>query len=260
MKKLIRELIRSFGFDIVRYQLQRMGEQLPSDLDDVSRNIIAKVTPSTLTGVSRLVGLIEAVRYIVRNQIPGDIAECGVWRGGSMMAVALTLLSESDTTRRLYLYDTFGGMTQPTDRDLDFRGMAAEQMLKAVPRGTGLWAYASIEDVRSNLASTQYPQDRIQYIQGRVEEPLPKSLPSMLSLLRLDTDWYESTNNELKYMYPLLVCNGVLIIDDYGHWQGAKQATDEYFASIGRKPLLHRLDYTGRLILKTDLEKPRVTP
>ena len=77
---------------------------------------------------------------------------------------------------------------------------------------------------------------------------IPKYLPGEIALLRLDTDWYKSTQHELIHLYPLLVGSGVLIIDDYGHWQGAKKAVDEYFSD--KKILLNRIDYTGRISIK----------
>ena len=86
-------------------------------------------------------------------------------------------------------------------------------------------------------------------IEGKVEETIPGQAPGAISLLRLDTDWYESTAHELKYMYPALSAGGVLIIDDYGHWRGSREATDEYFSSHSRV-LLNRLDYSGRIAIK----------
>ncbi len=251
MKTLLHDLLRRFGIDIVRYY-PPVADVLPrADLDAQSQAVVERVTPYTMTSIGRLVALIDAVRYVVRNGLPGDFAECGVWRGGSMMAVALTLLSEGDTGRRLHLYDTFEGMTPPTDRDIDHQGVAATQLFKQLSGSRELWSHATVNDVRSNLESTGYPGDRVHIIKGRVEDTIPQFSPGALALLRLDTDWYESTRHELQHLYPLLVRNGVLIIDDYGHWRGAQLATDEYFRSIGQWPLLHRLDYTGRLVLKT---------
>ena len=109
---------------------------------------------------------------------------------------------------------------------------------------------AGFDEVRRNLASTGYPSDRLHFIRGRVEDTIPASAPESIALLRLDTDWYESTRHELTHLYPRLVRGGVLIIDDYGHWQGARQATDEYFSVLGSPVLLHRIDYTGRIAVK----------
>jgi hypothetical protein len=88
------------------------------------------------------------------------------------------------------------------------------------------------------------------FIKGKVEETIPGTLPKEISLLRLDTDWYESTLHNLVHLYPLLRKGGILILDDYGHWQGARKATDEYFARENIIPFLSRIDYTGRLYVK----------
>ena len=114
-----------------------------------------------------------------------------------------------------------------------------------------MWAYAPIEEVRNNMLKTNYPIDNIKYIKGKVEDTLKSSVPNKIALLRLDTDWYESTKIELEVLYPLITKGGILIIDDYGHFEGAKRAVDDYFRKINQQPLLNRIDYTGRLIIKT---------
>jgi hypothetical protein len=98
------------------------------------------------------------------------------------------------------------------------------------------------------MQKTGYPADRIHYVKGKVEETIPGVIPANIALLRLDTDWYESTRHELIHLYPLLATQGVMIIDDFGHWEGAKKAVVEYFE--GQPLLLNRLDYTGRSMLK----------
>ena len=113
-----------------------------------------------------------------------------------------------------------------------------------------MWCYSPLEEVKKNLLSTGYPEEQIQYIKGRVEDTLTHHRPGKLSLLRLDTDWYESTRAELQVLYPLLEKKGVMIIDDFGHWEGAKKAVTEYFESIQAYPFLQRIDYTGRLMIK----------
>ena len=134
-----------------------------------------------------------------------------------------------------------------------FDGTPANQLLDSAERKEGLdnyWCVASVESVRKNIVSTGYPESKIHLVKGKVEESVPLHAPERIALLRLDTDWYESTKHEMTHLYPRLVPNGVLIIDDYGHWQGAREAVDEYFAGQKFKPLLNRLDYTGRLIIK----------
>jgi len=113
-----------------------------------------------------------------------------------------------------------------------------------------MWAMAPLDRVRRNVLATGYPAERVHFIQGKVEDTLPANAPDRIALLRLDTDWYESTHHELTHLYPRLSPGGVLIIDDYGHWQGSRLAVDEFFAARAYTPLLGRMDYTGRMMVK----------
>jgi hypothetical protein len=208
-----------------------------------------------MTSPDRLAGLVGGMQHVLRHEVPGAIVECGVWKGGSMMAAALTLLAHDVTDRDLYLCDTFAGMSEPTSVDIAGEGLGAPnadaRTIWATRQRAGRsdWAYAGLEEVRANLLSTGYPPARLHFVKGKVEDTVPRDAPSVIALLRLDTDWYESTRHELTHLYPRLCCGGILIIDDYGHWPGARKATDEYFAP--RPPFLHRLDYTGRLVVKS---------
>jgi O-methyltransferase len=194
----------------------------------------------------------DAVKYVVSNKVPGAFVECGVWRGGSMMAAALTLIELGDTSRELFLFDTFEGMTPPTAADTLTDGTPASEVLRGARRedGSSYWCVADQRDVRENMLSTHYPSPKMKLVPGKVEETIPTHAPESIALLRLDTDWYESTRHELVHLYPRLAPHGVLIIDDYGHWQGARQAADEFFATLEVKPFMTRLDYTGRLLIK----------
>jgi O-methyltransferase len=212
------------------------------------RRISARVRPYTMTSKVRVAALCQSVAYLEHRRIPGDFVECGVWRGGSMMAVALTLLDLGAQTRRLHLFDTFEGMPAPSDADRDLHGQPAEQYLDDDRARTEL--ICPLDQVRQTLAGTGYDPGLMSFVAGKVETTLPAAAPDQIALLRLDTDWYASTRHELRHLYPRLVPGGVLIIDDYGHWQGARQAVDEYFAEAGIAANLHEIDYTGRLHFK----------
>lgn len=246
----MRTLLRRLGLDIVRYR-PLAERDVPPDLTPVESELFAAVRPFTATSVERVVALVHATRYLVRHGIPGAIVECGVWRGGSVMAVARTLLELGASEREIYLYDTFTGMTEPGELDRSSNGTPAREILQRTPPKTGAWAYASLEEVRANVASTGYPVERLHFIQGSIQETLPDAAPDSIALLRLDTDWYASTRHALVHLYPRLVRRGVLIIDDYGHWLGARRATDEYFEADRTCILLNRIDYTGRIAVKT---------
>ncbi|CAN5367946.1 hypothetical protein BH11PSE9_BH11PSE9_34600 [soil metagenome] len=248
MKQLIKSALARGGLELTT-PADREAMAL-ADLSAADRELIARVSPFTMTSLERRASLLGTIDHIVRHRIPGDIVECGVWRGGSMMAVALALMARGDTSRHLYLYDTFEGMSEPTPEDRSVTGESAESQLARTTRGKGVWCEAGLDDVQANLWSTGYPREQIHFVQGKVEDTIPGTLPSAIALLRLDTDWYESTRHELTHLYPLLARHGVLIIDDYGHWQGARQAVDEYFAASAQPVFLHRVDYTARLVVK----------
>ena len=231
---------------------QRRREDLERQLPDATLaqlEIIESVGSLTMTSPERILGLCNAVDYLSRNQIEGDFVECGVWRGGSMAAAAKTLLTRGDSNRELWLYDTFDGMSEPTDQDVDFMGQSAEALLDQQDRddAKSVWCYSPLEQVKSAMADTKYPIEKIRFIEGKVEDTLPVQIPDRISLLRLDTDWYESTRCELQYLFPKLVPGGVLIVDDYGHWEGCRRAVDEYFEENSISMLLNRIDYTGRI-------------
>jgi len=230
------------------YQLTRL---IPRDFTPAEAALVRRVRPYTLTSPERLLGAVRAVEHVVANRIEGDIVECGVWRGGTMMAMALTLLRVGGGDRELDLFDTFDGMTPPTKEDVDYLGMdAASQLARDTARIKSISAYAPLEVATQALASTGYDMRRIHFVQGRVEDTLPEGAPAKVSVLRLDTDWYQSTRHELEHLYPRLVPGGILIIDDYGHWKGARQAVDEYIAKHRLPLFLQRTDWTGRMAVK----------
>ncbi|MFE4217640.1 TylF/MycF/NovP-related O-methyltransferase [Streptomyces sp. NPDC056844] len=223
--------------------------QFPADYDDEAKDIIRAVKPYTMTSPERLNAFVLATRHIVRHGIPGDIVECGVWRGGSMQACAKTLLSLGETDRDLYLFDTYEGMTPPTAEDLRRDGRPAQELLDAQGKDRPIWAVASLEDVRAGFEQVPYPEERVHYVRGKVEDTVPEQAPEQISILRLDTDWYASTKHELTHLYSRLVSGGVLLIDDYGYWQGSRQAVDEFLEETGEQLLLLRMD-EGRIAVK----------
>jgi O-methyltransferase len=246
LKPAIRKLFRGIGLDIVRHRPQ--DDVLPADFGDEDANIIREVRPWTMTSAERIYSLIQAVRYLCSNDTKGAIVECGVWKGGSMAAAAKTLLKMQDSGRDLYLFDTFEGMSEPTSKDVDYSGRKASDVLSG---DSGFrCANAPLEGVKKVLYDTGYPKEKIHFVQGKVEETIPAAAPDLISLLRLDTDWYESTKHELVHLFPRLSPRGIIIIDDYGHWRGSREACDEYFDENHIHILLNRIDYTGRIGIK----------
>jgi O-methyltransferase len=244
-------VIKSFERRIRRKMKGQARGGLPADFDPAFQPIYETCKAFTMTSAHRMHALHEAVKYILAAKIPGDIVECGVWRGGSTMVAAMTLLAENSPTRDLYLYDTFEGMSEPSEKDVTTDGRAARERWEKSQQGdTNLWCYASLDDVKNNLARTNYPQQHLHFVQGKVEETIPKTIPEQIAILRLDTDWYDSTYHNLKYLYPRLNVGGALILDDYGAWQGARDATDQYFREVGKTLFMCRIDEVSRIAIK----------
>lgn len=198
-----------------------------------------------------LYSVFNNIKYIVENNIPGDIVECGVWKGGLMQLAALALMELGDTSRKIYLYDTFEGMPEPGEFDLDWADNSPYDNWKSMK-----WESSSskcskfgfgglLEAVQTTMATTNYPEDKIILVQGLVEETIPNTQPSQISYLRLDTDWYSSTAHELDNLYPILSVGGVLVIDDYGYYKGSRKATDEYIKKNNIRILLSRISNLG---------------
>lgn len=228
---------------------RRAKYALHRDFDDASKDIIKAVRRRTMTSSDKLFGLITAVRYVVEHDIPGDIVECGVWRGGSMQAAAMALLQAGSTSRNLYLFDTFEGMPPPSEVDRRRDGRSAAELLASADKDAPVWAIADLDDVRQGMEAVGYPTDNVHYVEGMVEDTIPDQAPDVISILRLDTDWYASTRHELTHLYPRLSSGGVLIIDDYGYWQGSRKAVEEFLAETGARLLLTRIS-GGRLAVK----------
>ena len=233
LKKTIQRLLGGVG-----YRLQSTYDSIV-DVDTQFIEIMKRTKPFTLTTKERMYSLYKATEYIIKTGIPGDFVECGVWRGGSVMIIAHTLLSLGVTDRKIWLFDTYTGMTELSDNDYAFGVKDRNDYQKSD---------ASLDEVKRNVLSTNYPADQFIFVKGKVEDTIPKSIPERIALLRLDTDWYKSTKHEMHYLYPLLTKGGALIVDDYGAWAGAKKAVDEY---LMKQPiLLNRIDRDGRLGIK----------
>ena len=216
--------------------------------------VVHSVGGWTNTSHDRRMALIRATKHIVRHNIPGCFVECGVGRGGSSLAIMKTVLNVGGVPRDIYLYDTYEGMPQPGPEDIDFASKPAGkrfvQFKLSHNKGTRWWNIP-VERVKQIIyVKTHYPRDKIHFVVGKVEDTIPDQAPKQISLLRLDTDWYESTKHELTHLYPRLVSGGIILIDDYGYWKGVGKAVDEYFAEIPDPILFHAIDYTGRIAVK----------
>ena len=221
---------------------------LPDDFRDADIELWARVEPFTMTTPGRVEVLARTVEYLVARPVLGAFVECGVWRGGSMMAAALTLQRLGVDDRELYLFDTFAGMPPPGEHDVKQGGRHASELADGPADLLG--SIATLDEVRRNMLSLGYPDTRIHFVEGQVEETLPAAAPEQIALLRLDTDWYSSTKHELNHLFPRLVPGGVLIVDDYAYWRGARKAVDEYIREHDLALLLTRVDHGARVAVK----------
>jgi hypothetical protein len=250
MKKIIRKVLHSFGYTIHKYKDTQELKGEFFDCDEKQLEIVKMVENYTMTDAPAIINLINAIEYIEENKIEGDIVECGVARGGSMMTIAYALNNLKSQSRNLYLYDLFfPGMPEGGEFDYFMTGENATETFKQA--GIIYDPYKEelinqlMNEVKDLMKSTGYPSKNIQYIQGKVEDTIPKVIPEKIALLRLDTDLYESTKHELEHLYPRLSDHGVLIIDDYGCFKGARKATDDYFKEKNIPLYLCRVGKTG---------------
>lgn len=204
------------------------------------------VQPISLTSPERISALFDSLEDMRINNTPGDIVECGVYKGGNILGIAEYLYRYNIINKKIWLYDTFQGMTPPEDIDVDCHDKSASQIINS----PHVFAYASLQDVKQTISKSLF--NNFVFVIGDVSETLKQSnnIPKSISILRLDTDWYKSTKDELNYLYPKLVIGGHLIVDDYGHWRGSKLAFDEYFKNDTIN--IQNIDYTGIKVIKNE--------
>lgn len=266
LKAVVRPAVRKCGIDIVRYREANGGpgsahggapvrpsrvgvdvNNLPRDFDELSIQVFRFVDEYTMTSPESIYSLVQCVKYLVFNKVHGAFVECGVWRGGAVMAMALVLREMGCCDREIYLYDTFSGMARPSDVDVRWDGSTArdKDAVTRISEETSSWCLVPLEEVAQNVRRTGYPMERVHFVKGKVEQTIPGTMPDEIAFLRLDTDFYDSTRHELVHLYPRLSPRGILTVDDYGHWLGSRKAVDEYIAEHGLSIALHRVDRTG---------------
>jgi hypothetical protein len=222
------------------YEKEKLQAQFHEIKDETFWSILPEVHDFTQLTVEPMWSLYEAVRYIIAKGIKGDFVECGVFFGGASMLIAKTLLALNDTSRDLWLYDSFQGFVgKQAKDDITWYGDSITMRLPD---------FDTI--AMDNIASTGYPPEKIKLVKGDIEKTAVENQNGQIALLRLDTDTYHSTRAELEHFYPKLVQGGALIIDDYGHALGARRATDEYLLDPSRRILLQRVNFANRLGVK----------
>jgi hypothetical protein len=248
LKTIIKKILSLFNLRLIK--ISPSITTIPIEADKQIINLINICSKFSMGGHQRMYLLSQAILNVKEKNLEGDFVECGVWKGGNILLYKL-LNDFYGLNKTIFAYDTFEGMTAPEDVDIEFTGRSAKQLLEdhEYLNPGNVLCFSSLNSVKKNIS--EYTKlKNINFIIGPVEKSLllEKNLPKKISILRLDTDWHSSTKIELEILYPRLVQGGILIIDDYGHWQGSKKATDEYF--FGKKKWLHVCDFSCRYLIK----------
>jgi len=270
MKKHLKKLFNKIGFDIVRHRSAieanlNFDENLNYELETEAVKCISVVKNNTMLSKRRLVTLYQQVAYCEKYNIPGSFVECGVWKGGATGLMALANLTLSDERRQLHLFDAFQEICEP-DAFVD-----GERALREVKELTGnsdrnqgrlqplIGIYDSMGgvgtlDENKQLLETDinYPSDNINYHVGWFQETLPSVHEQIdkIAILRLDGDWYASTKICLEYLFNKVVKGGIVIIDDYGTYDGCRKAFDEFAELNEIQCFLGSIDSDCRFFVK----------
>lgn len=257
IKQSIKRALELTGIEVRRKSAYDYTAVKPVEFSRADLQVLDAVTDNhwTMASRERVVATINACKHAVQSGIEGDFVECGVWRGGNSIAAKLTF-ENYGSDKKVWLFDTFAGMTAPTEFDsTPFSDRSTEDRFEETRKGDhNDWCFASLEDVRANFEKSGADLRGVKMVPGDVMKTLAnkRNLPDRMSVLRLDTDFYDSTKVEMEVLYPRLSTGGSLLIDDFGHWDGARRAVEEYFDGLpsGSRPLLHYTDYTGRMGVK----------
>ena len=256
VKKIIKHLFNKLGYKITKEDA--LETSIPVEASSYEVELIHSAKKYSMTDYKNLYLSTQVVKHVSKTIIEGDIVECGVWKGGHLI-VFKSLCEKYNLDKKIFAYDTYQGMTCSSDDDVNWEGEKAIDLLKNNSAkendGDNIWCYASLNLVKKNIISVLGNVDNINFIKGDVAKTLKekKNLPNKISILRLDTDFYESTKIELETLYPLLQEGGILIVDDYGHWSGAKKAVDEYFKNIYH--FKHVINGSCRMIIKKTISQ-----
>ena len=235
---------------ILNYEIRKVNEKkkVIIEVNNYEKKLINKCLQYSMTNFERMWSLIQSFHHVRQESLVGDFVECGVWKGGNIILLK-KLIEKFNMKKNIYGFDTFEGMVEPSFYDVNYNNKSAKKMFDEHKKNEIGFAMCSLDDVKRNIKKNT-KTDNIFLIKGKVEDTLKnkKKLPKKISILRLDTDFYESTKIELEILFPRLVKGGVLIIDDYGFWKGAKKAVDEYFCDY--RQFMHYVDHSCRLLIK----------
>lgn len=221
-----------------------------ADILTTNPDIVAlynRIRPRTYVTPAMLLAVTRSLDYVKNNAIEGSVVECGVWRGGLLRAMAERLTGEA--SRELWGYDTFSATWEAPGADDALLSEPTISLASSTSFGDASDPLITLSAVNTYVLESGISAARLRLVEGLVQDTLPRARPSVISLLHLDTDLYESTRVELEALYPLVSPGGVVIVDDYGKWAGATRAVDDYFNDCGLAPLIQRIEGQGCLII-----------
>ncbi len=254
LKKLIHKFFALFNLKITKLNYGHTSFPIVEAKED-EIDLLNSSAKYSMTSLARRWALMNSIKYIKNKKIDGDFVECGVWKGGNLI-IFNNLNKKYDLKKKIFGFDTFTGMSEPTIYDDNFLNINAKKEWENNKKDNNVNlsfnCYSSLDEVKNNIVSSSPEKtlENFNFIQGKVEDTLliEKNLPNKISILRLDTDWYESTKIELEILFPRLANGGVLIIDDYGQWKGSRKAVDEYFQN--QSIVMHYVDFSCRMVFK----------
>lgn len=200
--------------------------------------VVRQVRENTMVVPSSLAALYRLVREIDRRGIEGDLVECGTWNGGSGAVIAHAARLNGGKARHLWLFDSFRGLPPTTEED----GRIAQAHVGTLVADPGR--------VREVLGRVGTPDQQVHIVPGWFRETLPSASIERIALIHIDADWYDSVKLCLEHFYDRISPNGVVVLNDYGAWQGAKRAVDEFIVQHQLKVRLKWVDPGTRYFVK----------
>jgi O-methyltransferase len=191
----------------------------------------------TMVGLKRLDNLQRAIERVLEDDVPGDLIETGVWRGGSVIFMRAVLKAHGVADRRVWVADSFAGLPPPEPGKYPRDAGDPFHMFSELA--------VSLEDVRRNFECYGLLDEQVRFLKGWFADTLPTAPVERLAVARLDGDMYSSTMEALTHLYPKLSPGGFLIVDDYGAVPGCRQAVEDYRSEHGITEEVVSIDWTG---------------
>ncbi|HEX6688971.1 MAG TPA: TylF/MycF/NovP-related O-methyltransferase [Solirubrobacterales bacterium] len=228
---------RQLYLDLLKKCLTRYDLEAGADLDKRREGRDVSPAAETMIGLHRLENIEQCLKDVIQDEIPGDLIETGVWRGGAAIFMRAVLAAYGVGDRTVWVADSFEGLPKP---DPEKYPSDRDSRLWKVPA-----LRVSLQEVKANFAKYGLLDDNVRFLPGWFRDTLPDAPVERLALLRLDGDLYESTIQALDSLYPKLSPGGFAIVDDYGAAEATAEAVNDYRARHGIDDELVRIDWTG---------------